>query len=46
MGHVIIELQMVIQYREVDMIQLEEMLQASTSFFVCSSLAIVDLHRG
>jgi hypothetical protein len=37
------ELQMVIQYREVDMIQLEEMLQASTSF-VRSSLAIVDLH--
>ena len=45
MGHVIIELQMVIQYREVDMIQLEEMLQTSTSF-VCSSLAIVDLHGG
>ena len=45
MGHVIIELQMVIQYRVVDMIQLEEMLQASTSF-VCGSLAIVDLHGG
>ena len=45
MGHVVIELQMVIQYREVDMIQLEEMLQASTAF-VCGSLAIVDLHGG
>ena len=32
MRRMIMELQMVIQYREVDMIQLEEMLQASTLF--------------